>query len=79
MNELNIGSGDEASLSMGNLMGNMEGGGAIYRGLCGKGVDENSGDGRLSLQGPVGEPAESLTEYFWRAQEREHLSRWELC
>jgi len=25
MNELTIGSGDEASLSMGNLMGNMEG------------------------------------------------------
>jgi len=32
MNELNFGSGDEASLSMGTLMGNMEGG-TIYRGL----------------------------------------------
>ena len=39
-----------------------------------KSVEENSGDWRLSLQGPVGEPVESLTEYFWRAPEREHLS-----
>jgi len=29
MNELTIGSGDEASLSMVTLMGNMEGGGAF--------------------------------------------------
>jgi len=33
MNELTIGPGDEASLSMGTLMGDMEGGGAIYWGL----------------------------------------------
>jgi len=32
MNELAIGPGDEASLSMGTLMGDMEGG-TIYRGL----------------------------------------------
>jgi len=63
---------------MGTLMGNMEGGG-IYRGLWGKGVEENSGDGHLSLQGPVGEPVESLTENIWRAPEREHLCMWELC
>jgi len=31
------------------------GGGAIYRALWGKGA-ENSGDGRLSFQEPVGEP-----------------------
>jgi len=76
MNELTIGPGDEASLSMGTLMGNMEGGGAFYQGLSGKGA-ENSGDGHLLLQGPIGEPVELLTEYFWRTPDRDHLS-WEL-
>ena len=72
MNELTIGPGDEASLLIGTLMGD------IYRGLRGK-VAENSGDGRLSLQGPSGEPVELLTEFFWRAADREHLSLCELC
>ena len=77
MNELTIHPGDEASLTMGTLMGDMEGG-TIYRGLKGKGA-ENSGDGSLLLRGPVGEPVELLTEYFWRAPDGEHLSLWELC
>ena len=46
-----------------------------YEGLRGKGA-ENSGDGRVS---PTGGPVELLTEYFWRAPDREHLSLWELC
>jgi len=33
MNELTIGPGDEASVSMGTLMGDMEGGVGIYQGL----------------------------------------------
>ena len=66
MNELTIGSGDEASLSMGTLMGNMEGGGHLPGTLRG-------------FRGPFGEPVESLTEYFWRSPEREHLSLCELC
>jgi len=37
MNELTIGSGDEASLSMGTLMGNMVGGGAFTGDFEGKG------------------------------------------
>jgi len=72
MNELTIGPGDEASLSMGTLMGGM-GGGAF----TGKGA-ENSGDRHLLLRGPVGEPVQLLTEYFWRAPDGEHLSLQEL-
>jgi len=33
MNELTVGPGDEASLFMGTLMGNTEGGGGIYLGV----------------------------------------------
>ena len=76
MKELTIGPGDKASLSMGTLI---EGhGGGHCRGPRGEGA-ENSENGRLSLQGPAGEPVELLTEYFWRAPDREHLSLWELC
>ena len=63
MNELTIGSGDEASPSIGTLMGNLEED-PIYWGLWGKDVEENSGDGRLSPQGPVGEPVESVDWVF---------------
>jgi len=48
MKEQTIGSGDEASLSIGTLLGNMEGRGLIYQGLRGRGVEESSGDGCLS-------------------------------
>jgi len=44
-------------------MGNMEGG-LIYRRLSGKGVEENTGDGRLLPQGPVGEPVQSADWVF---------------
>jgi len=36
MNERSIGSGDEASLSIGTLVGNMEGGGTFTRDFEGK-------------------------------------------
>ena len=42
------------------------GGGFIYQGLWGKGVEESSGDSCLSSQGPVGEPGESFTGNFRR-------------
>jgi len=38
-------------------MGNMEGG-LIYQRISGKGVEEISGDGHLSPQGPIEEPVE---------------------
>jgi len=72
MNELTIGFGDEASLSMGTLIGDMDG--SHLPGALRERCRSNSGDWHLSLQGPVGEFVESLTEYFWRAPEREHLS-----
>jgi hypothetical protein len=48
MNEYTIGSGEEASLYIENLLGNMGEGGLIYRGLWGKSVEESSGDGCVS-------------------------------
>ena len=47
MKEQTIGSGDEASLSIGTLLGNMEGG-SFTGDFEGKGVEEGSGDGCLS-------------------------------
>jgi hypothetical protein len=58
MNEQTIVSGDEASLSMGTLLENMEG--AHLTGTLRKEVEESSGDGSFSLQVPVGEPGESV-------------------
>jgi len=40
---------------------------------------DNAGDGHLLLRGPVWEPVELLTEYFWRAPDGEHLALWERC
>jgi len=62
MKEQTIGSGDEASLTIGTLLGNTEG--LIYRGLWGKGVEESTGDGRLSFMGPVGESGVSADWEF---------------
>jgi len=39
-------------------------GGLIYRRLSGKGIKENSGDGHLSPQGPVGEAVVSVDWVF---------------
>jgi len=76
MNELAIGPGDEASLSMGTLMGDMEG--AFAGDFEGK-VQKILEKGVSHFRGPLGEPVELLTEYFWRAPDREHLSLWEFC
>jgi len=60
MNELTIGPGDEASLSMGTLMGDMEGGGRFTGDFEGN-VQKILETRLLLLQGPVGEPVELLT------------------
>ena len=58
MNEQTIGSGDEASLSIGTLLGNMEGahllGTLKERWITKEGVEEISGDGCLSPLGNLG-------------------------
>jgi len=65
MNELTIGSGDEASLSIGTLMGNVEGGPSIgeFEGKVYKKTLETSSSRR---RGPLGKLWRSLTEYFKR-------------
>jgi len=48
-------------------------GGLIYRGLRGKNVEESSGDGRPSPQGPDGEPVGPLTGNFNPLQTKRRL------
>ena len=53
MNELTIGPGDEASLSTGTLMGDMEGGGSFTRDFEGK-VQKILETGVSRFRGPLG-------------------------
>jgi len=64
MNELTIGSGDEASLSVGTLMGNMEGGGGHLPGTLRERCRR-----KFRRRAPLA----------LGAPEREHLSLCELC
>jgi len=73
MNVLTIGPGDEASLSIGTLMGDMEG--AFTGDFEGK-VQKIPEMGVSCFRGLLGN---LWTEYFWRAPDRKHLLLWELC
>jgi hypothetical protein len=57
MNEKTTVSGDEASLSIGTLLENMDG--SSFMGILRERCRRKLSDGCLSLYGPLGEPEES--------------------